>query len=178
MATVQKNVLLEGLSGQIGELVLKNYGDKIVLSRRPVHDPKRTPKPGEAQQRERIREAAALARATLATAEGEAYYQAARRRLGKHSAYHTAVHDFFGAPEVMRVRLMDGGELLIEVRDNVGVRQVTVAVDGEQGAAEPVGGEPWRLWRWLLSGAGPWAVEVRAVDGMGNVGEWQGQVGE
>jgi hypothetical protein len=101
MATVRKNALLEGLSGRVGDLVLKNYRDKVVLCRRPVHDPKRAPKPGEARQRERIREAAAMARAVLATAEGQAYYQAARRRLGKHSAYHTAVYDFFGVPEVV-----------------------------------------------------------------------------
>jgi hypothetical protein len=178
MATVRKNVLLEGLSGRVGDLVLKDYGDKVVLCRRPVHDPKRVPKPGEARQRERIRAAAAMARAVLATVEGEAYYQAARRRLGKHSAYHTAVCDFLGTPEVVGVRLAAGGELLIEVWDDVGVRQVTVAVNGEEGAAEAVDGAPWRLWRWRLGGAGPWAVEVRAVDGMGNVGQWSGQVGE
>jgi hypothetical protein len=28
MATVRKNVLLEGLSGRVGDLVLKDYGDK------------------------------------------------------------------------------------------------------------------------------------------------------
>ena len=104
MAKVKTNVLLEGLSGRVGELVFKNYGDKIVVCR--------------------------------------------------------------GA----------GGELRIGVRDNVGVRRVTVAVDDCWEAAEPLETEPASVWRWRLTGSGPWAVRVRAEDGMGNVGEWAGVV--
>ncbi|MBU1660568.1 MAG: hypothetical protein KKD28_03750 [Chloroflexi bacterium] len=98
MAKVKKNVIIEGLSGRIGNLVFKQYGDKTVVCKWPEHDPGRVPTPGEAHQRGRIKEAAVMAKSVLETEDGQAYYQAARKRLGKHSAYHMAVYDFFGVP--------------------------------------------------------------------------------
>ena len=174
MAKVKKNPILQGLSGRIGNLVFKEYGDKTVVSQRPIHDPKREPTPGEARQRARIKEAAAQAKSILNTDEGQRYYQAARQRLGKQSTYHTAVFDFFGMPEVVAVRRGDGGELIIQVQDNVGVRKTTIEIAGERCQAEPLEAEPCNLWRAPLTGAGPWPIRVRAEDGMGNIGEWQG----
>ncbi len=115
----------------------------------------------------------------LATEGGQAYYQAARKRLGQRSAYHTAVFDFFGAPEVTAVRWEGTGDLRIQVRDNVGVRRVTVAIDDQTHAAEPLpqGPEPADVRHCQLAGDGPWTVRVRAEDGMGNIGEWAGVVG-
>lgn len=46
--------------------MFKDYGDQVVVSRRPIHDPHRIPTPGEARQRERIQEAAARAKSVLA----------------------------------------------------------------------------------------------------------------
>ncbi|MFH1634957.1 MAG: hypothetical protein ABIG63_13260 [Chloroflexota bacterium] len=80
----------------------------------------------------------------------------------------------FGIPEVVEVRLGAGGELVIQVQDNVGVRQLRVETDGDSGLAEPMVDEPCSLWRWQLNGIGPWQVQVRAEDGTGNFGEWQG----
>jgi hypothetical protein len=103
MATVKKDPVIEGLSGGVGKLVFKQYGDKTVVCVWPEHDPNRQPTAGEARQRGRIKAAAARAKAVLATEQGQAYYGAARKRLGKHSAYHTTVYDFFGAPQVLHV---------------------------------------------------------------------------
>jgi len=178
MAKVKKNPILKGLSGRIGNLVFKEYGDKTVVCQRPVHDPKREPTGGEARQRTRIKEAAAKAKSVLAKEEGNAYYQAARQRLGKQSAYHTAVYDFFGMPEVVSVQLGTEGDVLIQVKDNVGVQQVKVETSGGSGLAEPLEAEPCNQWRWPLNGAGPWQIRVSAEDGMGNTGEWEGLIGE
>lgn len=98
--------------------------------------------------------------------------------MGKQSAYHTAVYDFFGMPEVAAVQSGMGGELLIRVRDNVGVRKVAVEINGAHGLAEPLEADPCSRWRWQLSGAGPWQVRVSAEDEMGNAGEWKGAKGE
>ena len=81
MATVKKNPVIEGLSGGVGKLVFKQYGDKTVVCQWPEHDPNRQPTAGEARQRGRIKEAAARAKAVLVTETGKAYYEAARKRL-------------------------------------------------------------------------------------------------
>lgn len=176
MAKVKKNVIIEGLSGRVGNLLFKQYGDKTVVTKWPEHDPDRKPTPGEARQRGRIREAAAMAKSVLATDDGRAYYQAARQRLGKHSAYHTAVFDFFGMPEVMSVLMSEDGDLLIRTQDNVGVRQVQVEVDSVRGLAEPLEDEPCTTWRYPLSGNPPTLLRIYAEDGMNNLGIWEGDI--
>ena len=175
MAKVKKNVILEGLRGRVGNLVFRQYGAQTVVSALPQHDPRRVPTPGEAAQRARIQEAAARAKLILAEEAGRAYYEAARQRLGKRSAYHTAIHDYFGAPEVLSAVLQDAG-LQIRVRDNVGVREVRVQVGDESGLAMPLMPEPCDLWAYALRREGPWAVLVEAEDGMGQVGVWEGEV--
>ena len=171
MATVKKNPVIEGLSGGVGKLVFKQYRDKTVVCAWPEHDPNRQPTAGEARQRGRIKAAAAQAKAILATEEGQAYYEVARKRLGKHSAYHTAVFDFFDAPQVLHVEWGADDRLLIRVRDNVGVKAVRVLLDGEVGLADPVDGSPGEWWCFAV-GVRPVAqVEIVAEDWMGNVGE-------
>ena len=172
MAKVKKNVVVEGLSGRIGNLVFKQYGDKTVVCKWPTHDPNRTPTPGEARQRGRIQEAASKAKAVLATVEGDVYYQAARKRLGKHSAYHTAVYDYFGVPEITAVNRDADHNLLIRVRDNVGVREVRVEMNGEIGLAAPLDEVPSELWRYSVDDWQNSEIKIFAEDWMGNVGEW------
>ena len=175
MAKVTKNAILEGLRGQVGDLVFRQYGERTVVSQRPVHNPKRIPTPGEAAQQARIKEAAVRAKAILATEAGRAYYEAARQRLGKRSAYHTAIHDYFGVPKVVAA-VWQAGALLIQVRDNVGVQEVRVQVGEEDGEAEPLEETPCGLWQYTLAGNGPWEVRVEAEDGMGNVDVWVGEI--
>ncbi len=171
MAKVKKNPVIEGLSGGVGKLVFKQYGDKTVVCKWPEHDPDRQPTVGEARQRGRIQEAAARAKGILATEAGKAYYEAARKRLGKHSAYHTAVFDFFEVPQVLNVSLGEDDVLLIQVWDNVGVKAVRVLLEGEAGQAEPMAELPCDLWRFSLGGRSVAQVQVLAEDWMGNVGE-------
>ena len=171
MATVKKNPVIEGLSGGVGKLVFKQYREKTVVCAWPEHDPNRQPTAGEAHQRGRIKAAAAQAKAILATEEGQAYYAAARKRLGKHSAYHTAVFDFFDAPQVLHVEWGADARLLIRVWDNVGVKAVRVLLDGEVGLADPVDDPPGEWWRFVVGGRPRAQVEIIAEDWMGNVGE-------
>ena len=175
MAKVKKNAMLEGLSGRVGNLVFKQYGGQTVVCKWPEHDPNRIPTPGEARQRERIQEAAVKAKAILATEAGQAYYQAARKRLGKHSAYHTAVYDYFGEPEIMGVNLDADRNLRIRVADNVGVRAVRIEWGGETRFAESLEESPCHLWRLSLDNAETTQdMVISAEDWMGNVGVWVG----
>ena len=175
MAKVKKNAVVEELSGRVGKLVFKQYGDKTVVCKWPEHDPDRTPTPGEARQHSRIKQAAARAKSMLATEAGQAYYQAARKRLGKHSAYHTAVHDFFGAPSIEAVDHDGKGRLLIQVYDNVGVREVRVVTSGEAAAAQPLEESPCALWAYQLeAGVSGEKITIEAEDWIGNVTRWDG----
>ncbi|MBC8334063.1 MAG: hypothetical protein ISR59_12995 [Anaerolineales bacterium] len=174
MAKVKRNVIIKGLSGRIGNLVFKQYGDKTVVSQRPEHDPNRRPTPGEARQRGRIKDAAAIAKSILATEEGKVYYQAARIRLGKHSAYHTAIYDFFGAPEIRTVKLGADNSLLIQVSDNVGIREVRIEIEGETGFAAPLNESADSLWRFQISELDDREILIRAKDWMGNYVRWEG----
>jgi hypothetical protein len=176
MAKVKKNVIIEGLSGRVGKLVFKQYGDKTVVCKWPEHDPERTPTPAEARQRGKIKDAAARAKSILATEAGHAYYQAARLRLDKHSAYHTAVHDYFGAPRIEAVERDSAGQLFIRVWDNVGVREVRVAIAGNEAAsAQPMEETPCALWEFVLEeGEAGKAITIEAEDWIGHVTRWEG----
>ena len=171
MAKVKKNAMLEGLSGRLGNLVFKQYDGQTVVCKWPEHDPNRTPTPGEARQRDRIKAAAVKAKEILSTEAGQAYYQAACKQLGKHSAYHTAVYDYFGEPEIMAVNLDADQNLMIQVLDNVGVRAVRVEWGGETRFAEPLEETPCHLWRLPLgNGEATPDMVISAEDWMGNVG--------
>ncbi len=176
MAKVKKNVLLEGISGRIGDLVFKQYRDKTVVTARPRHDPKRKPTPGEARHRERIKTAASRAKGILATPEGDAYYQAARLRLGKLSAYHTAIFDFFESPVVENVKRGKEGGVVIQVNDNVGVKKVTILMPGGDQQADPLHEDPCHQWEWQPENSEKIMVQISAEDWMGAVGEWQGEI--
>jgi hypothetical protein len=177
MAKAKKNALVETLSGRVGKLVFKQYGDKTVVCKWPEHDPDRTPTPGEARQHSRIKDAAARAKSILATEAGQAYYQAARERLGKHSAYHTAVHDYFGAPTIEAVEGDGDCRLLMQVSDNVGVREVRVVISGEAAVAQPLEETPCTLWEYQLEeGHSGEAIAIEAEDWIGNVTRWEGHI--
>jgi hypothetical protein len=117
-----------------------------------------------------------LAKSILATEEGQAYYQAARKRLGKHSAYHSAIYDYFGVPEIVTVNLGADHNLLIQVSDNVGVREVRIEIDGDIGLAEPLEEAPCNLWRYLTGDTLNRQIQIFAEDWMKNVGKWEGDL--
>ena len=64
-----------------------------------------------------------------------------------------------------------GDRLLIQVRDNVGVKAVRVLLDGEIGMADPMDEPPGEWWCFAVGGRPRAQVEIVAEDWMGNVGE-------
>ncbi len=144
MAKGKLNPALERLRGQVGELVFKQYGDKLVVSRRP--DMSRV-KWSRAQRagRERFQEAILYARRIKADAPARAAYEAAAQRKGKR-AWNLMIADFLNPPVVDEIdaRGYDGkaGDCLqVRAHDDFEVLGVTVmlaTVEGailEQGAA-------------------------------------------
>ncbi len=183
MARARLNPVIEELRGQIGELVFKRYGDRVVISKKP--DMSRV-KPSAAQtaHRKRFRRATVYAKVVMADPEMRALYEATARERGQ-PVYNVAIADFFSAPSVDGVDLAGytgapGDEVVVWASDDfgvVGVRVVLRDADGgvvEEGDAveSPGGSGRWVYVATTAVAAGTVVrVGVRAVDRPGGMGE-------
>jgi len=79
MAKVKLNPVLEQIRGQVGDLVFKRYGDRVVVSRKADLEGL---EPSQAQlaQRERFREAAIYGRLVIS---GRATIRSPKRRTSR-----------------------------------------------------------------------------------------------
>jgi hypothetical protein len=154
MAKVRLNPILERLSGAVGGLVFRQYGDGVVIARKPSFEGAEW---SEAQlaARERFRQGALYGKAALADPAARAFYQAAAETRGK-PVFSLMVADYLNAPSIEQIE-MDGyagnagDEIVVIAHDDLGVTGVTVRVadDGdypiEIGAAveSPAGSGRW-----------------------------------
>ena len=75
----------------------------------------------------------------------------------------------------MAVNLGTDQNVLIQVSDNVGVREVRIGVDGGTRDATPLEKAPCKLWQYQLdSGDRTQPMVIYAEDWMGNVTPWKG----
>jgi hypothetical protein len=131
-----KNILLHGFSGKIGDLlVIRQVGDKTILSKAPD---KRDKEPTEAQkaQRKKFQEATIYAKATLKNEALKEEYQA--KAKGQRSAYHIAVADFLKAPDIDEIDMNNytgqtGDTIRIRAIDDFKVEQVQVSIMNADG---------------------------------------------
>ena len=171
MAKVDKNIVITGLSGSLGDqLVIQTGkgGQTIIRTKpRPSDQPA---SPAQQAQRERFQEAVAYAK----DAKDEAVY------VGKaagttQSAFNVATADWLHAPEVVEVDLAGwsggvGETLRAKVWDDVKVAQVTFVIaqaDGtlvEQGAATHAGGLWWEYVTTVDHPGGAGTVVTTASD--------------
>lgn len=141
MAIVERNPMLEGLRGRVGELVFRVRGERTLVSRRP-----RRHRPGPRSRErtaalERFRRAVAFAR----EARHKAAFRSLARLRGGYSPYHLALQDFLSRPEIRRVRQAATGprRLQVEVAERIAVR----AVEGRPVGAAPDARARWRARR-------------------------------
>jgi len=146
--------ILEGIRGQVGDLVFKRYGDEVVISRKA--DPTGKP-PSEAQlaHRERFREAALYGKLVMADPsttlgagpERKALYEEAAAAKGQ-PVFSLTVVDFpatvlrtgFNAPAVGEVDLSAyagavGDVIAVRASDDFDVTGVSVTLTDAGGAA-------------------------------------------
>lgn len=182
MAIVDKNIIIEGLKGKLGNmLVFRQRNGKTVVSVAPQKTDK---PPSEAQlsRRERFRRAVVYAQEVLQNPSLKDWYAA--KRLHHQSVYHAALSDYMHPPQIMKIDTQsysgnEGDHLYIEVAEESGVTAVTVTFyhpDGtlaEEGAALP--GEQKTGWVYTAQkNAAPWqslSLTVRATDKPGHVSE-------
>ena len=177
MARARLHPLLEQIRGQLGDVVFKRYGDRVVVSRKPDIS---GVAPSEAQRRQRARFAAAnaYARAAMADPELRRVYAAA---AVTQPAFRMAMADFLHPPRVTAVDLSayagGAGEVIeIDAEDGFEVTRVVVVLrDGsgveiESGAAARAPSGRWRYRTQTTAAAGPVHVEATAYDRPGGSG--------
>ena len=189
MAIVEKNIIIEGLSGKLGKmLVFRQRGGKTIVAATPRKTDKA---PSEAQEirREKFRQAVAYAQSVLENPSLKTLYAA---KLHTHqSVYHAALSDYLHAPQILEINTQaysgnKGDQVYINAIDEGRVTAVTVAFyrpDGSlaaEGAAAP--GEQETAWiytaRENVEGWEKLRLVVRATDIPGNITEEESRLKE
>lgn len=136
MARIHKNVVVNGLSGTIGDqLVLKrDRGGRTIVTAKPTFSDDRVFTKEQKEHMGDFREATQYAK--VAAREEEAYAEKAQGT--PRSAYNVAVGDWFHPPEVGEIDLSGwtgqaGESIHIMALDDVMVRRVRVMMADEQG---------------------------------------------
>ena len=173
MAKIKLNPIFEQAHGSVGDLVLKQYGDDLVISR------KGDPNSGEATPaqlaaRARFRQAVLYGRQVMADPQVKAQYVKVAKAKGQR-LFSLVVADFFNAPTVDDVELdgytgQVGDEIIVLAHDDFIVSSVHVEVSDasqaviESGAASefPAGSGRW-VYAATVNVAASTQVTVRVV---------------
>lgn len=132
MAESKKNLAVEGLSGQVGNLVFRRRkaDGKVFVS---AHASAREGERSDAQKKvnERFQEAVIYGKSVNADPAAKALYSA--RASAGQSAYNVAVADFFNAPDIKEVDLgaytgQVGSRIRIKAVDDFKVTKVLVRI--------------------------------------------------
>jgi len=168
MAKARKNLVVEGLSGSIWELVFRQMPDGSTrVSQKPDFS-KRVFSQGQKDHQRRFQEAVAYAREA---AKSQPVYAELAKGTTKN-AYNWALSDWFNPPIIHSVERKDG-MIRVEASDNVKVARVQVRVLDEAGHVLEEGdaqqlnpGSKTRTWTYPSDTQGK--IEVCAWDLAGN----------
>lgn len=180
MARVTGNSLLRGVSGKIGNLVVRQVGQQTIVSAAEAPGPRAPRSPKQQAQLERMYRAQLYAKAQIRDPDAKALYATgidARRT----SAYTVAVADYLNAPVIGRVELgsyhgRPGNVLRIWATDDFAVTSVQARIltaDGTELEAGPTILQPDASWHYLLQlphpANTPLTLHLEAYDRPGNV---------
>jgi hypothetical protein len=140
MAVVKKNVVTQGLSGTIGDmLVFRQVGNKTIVATVPQQSGPISEK--QQVQRSKFQEAALYAKGQLSDPASKAEYALAAKADSNEyaSAYTVAVADFLNAPDIKQIDLTHyqgnvGNTILITVTDDFKVTDVQVTISNPDGS--------------------------------------------
>ena len=175
MAKANKNAIVLGLSGSIGDLVFRQMPDGSTrVSRKPDFS-RRVFSQGQKDHQSRFQQAAAYARQAAKT---QPIYAELARGTAK-SAYNVALSDWFNPPEILEIDLSgwiksEGGIIRVRAQDNVKVDGVKVTISDEsgtfleEGKAQEVGALWWE-YITTQAAANTMRVTVAARDLPGHV---------
>lgn len=144
MANSKENIVTEGLSGKLYQLVFKRWFGRTIVAKRP-----RTISTGSAKQlsiRSSFKNAITYAKAAVADAAKKLAYKA-KAKPGQ-SAYNMAIDDFFKSPTIGEIDCSGyngqvGSTVIALVTDDFKVVSVKLCIDKsngdllEEGSAKP-----------------------------------------
>jgi hypothetical protein len=164
VAKVKKNVILEGISGKLGDqVVLRHFPDgRTIVAAMPDFS-NRVFSTAQTAQQTKFKAASTYAKATYKVEPLYAQLAAGTPR----NAYNVALADYMHAPVIHQIK-REGSRLKIQASDTVLVTAVSVTLldaDGtvlEKGEAQQ-GDVDW--WEYTLQGSGKISVEARDLAG-------------
>lgn len=181
MARIPKNSLLHGISGKLGNLVLRQVGGQTVVQAAEAPGRRAPRSPAQQAHLDRMYRAQLYAKAQVRDPTAKARYTTGidqRRR----SAYAVAIADYMHAPEITAVDMRSyhgqpGDPIFITATDDFAVAGVSVCLRDaggallEEGPAEPLAtSKGWRYTTRTAAGSGQQVqVEAEACDYAGNV---------
>jgi len=165
MAKVIKNLLVQGLSGKLGDqFVIRRLRDgRTILCAKPNFS-RRKLSPKQKNHHQWIKEAAAYA--GPASHREPIYAQLAEGTM--LNAYNVAVRDWFHPPVIHRVDLRQGEAVRIQTSDDVMVTHVLVTILDEKGKVMEKGEATkgrGNWWEYMPTAEGKVVVEVRDLAG-------------
>jgi len=178
MAIVTNNLLVRGLSGNLGDqfVVRTDKNGRTIVSDKPNLNGDREFSPAQLAQQQAFREAVAYGQAK----KGEGVY-IAKANGGSKSPYNLAVADWFNRPEILEIDLSgwvngDGGTIRVRALDDVKVEGVKVTIADETGTFLEEGeasatGALWWEYNTAQAAANNMRVTVAARDLPGHVTE-------
>jgi hypothetical protein len=178
MAIVSNNLLVRGLSGNLGDqfVVRTEKNGRTIVSAKTNFENDREYSPAQLAQQQAFREAVAYAKAM----KGQEIY-ITKANGGSKSPYNIAVADWFNRPEILEIDLKswsgEAGQVIrMRVQDDVQVQHVAVAIADEadnvleQGLAVEVGALWWE-YTTTATASGNAKVMVLALDTPGHTTE-------
>jgi hypothetical protein len=173
VAKVRKNALIEGLSGSIGELVLKRARSGVTyVARKPTFPDNRQFSAAQLAHQRRFRAAAAYAKQAAQT---EPLYAELAKKTGQ-PAYNVALGDYLHPPTIVAVE-QTGQTIRVCAEDTVKVTRVVVTLlkaDGQvliegEATSDAIG---W-WWTFTTEQIEAIRIRVRAWDLPGNEAMWE-----
>ncbi|GAB3833842.1 hypothetical protein [Hymenobacter jeollabukensis] len=181
MARVTRNSLLQGISGKIGGIVVRQVGGQTIVSAAEAKE-ERAPRSARQQAHlDRFFAAQCYARAQMQDPAAKALY-ATGVDSRRQSPYHVAIADFMHAPQIISVDTSayqgQGGDIIrVAATDDFTVASVLLRLETatgellEEGPALPLAsGFDWH-YTTRSTGARAAVLHVQASDRPGNVAE-------
>ena len=139
MAKVDLNPIFDTVRGKVGDLVLKRYGDGVVMAR--AGESSQPKSAAQLAHQERFRAATEYGKGALMNPARRALYAAAARQRGL-PVFATMVADFFNSPSILMVDATEytgqaGSRVTVLADDDFAVARVQVVI-----ATAPASGTP------------------------------------